>query len=199
MSSEIDADGDILSSISAAARVAGMSRASLYKAIDSGRVTRRSDGTFSRQELLDQIASRTDPTKNRGTRPMRLAEEDEAENAGPPVAYDEIRRKLESGEPMDFMEARTANEVLKARMAAVKLDEAVGLLVSKAECKLVRDAENQAIRDRLRSVPMNVAERVLDLVAKGGKAPDVQELILVEIDAALGDAASLEMSVAAQR
>ena len=174
-----------------------MSRAGLQKAMDSGRVTRRPDGTFSRRELLDQLASKTDPTKNRGTRPMRLAEDDEAEGAGPSVRYDEVRRKLDSGEPMDFMEARTANEVLKARMAAVKLDETVGLLVPKAECKLMRDAENQAIRDRLRSVPMNVAERALDLAIKGGKAPDIQELILAEIDAALEDAVSLEVSVAA--
>lgn len=67
-----------------------------------------------------------------------------------------------------------------------------GLTLLAAEVLLARQAENVAIRDRIRAVPSTVADRIIDAVAKGGKAPQVAAIILAELDEALEDLADAE-------
>lgn len=178
------------------AAAADISLATFQRHLKAGRIPALPGGGFDRDAVLTSLAANTDPTKNRGTRPARVLEAVSSE-AGEAVAYDAVRRKLDSGEPMDFMEARTANEILKAKHAALKLDEAEGLLVPAAEVAALRDAEYQALRDRIRSVPASVAEGLLDAVAKGAKAPEIAAVLLREIDLALDDLATVEVRAAA--
>lgn len=179
------------------AAAADISLATFQRHLKAGRISALPEGGFDRDAVLASLAAGTDPTKNRGTRPARILEEDSAENVGAAAGYDEVRRKLDAGEPMDFMEARTANEILKAKHAALKLDEAEGLLVPAAEVRALRDAEYQALRDRVRSVPASIAESLLDAVAKGAKSPEIATTLLHEIDVALADIAGAEISIVA--
>lgn len=68
-----------------------------------------------------------------------------------------------------------------------------GELVLAIEVRAFREAENVAIRDRIRSVPAAVADRIIDEVAKGGKAPQVAAIILAELDEALEQIADAEV------
>lgn len=60
------------------------------------------------------------------------------------------------------------------------------------EVLAAREAENVAIRDRIRAVPSTVADRIVDAVAKGGRAPQVAAIILAELDEALEEIADAE-------
>jgi hypothetical protein len=108
---------------------------------------------------------------------------------------DEIRRRLKAGEALTFAEARTANEILKARAADIKLDELEGRLIPAADVQALREAENIGLRDRLRAIPMAVTERLLDAAKQGASASVVARMLFTEIDAALEDAGAAEVVV----
>lgn len=97
------------------------------------------------------------------------------------------------GEAPDLTAARARLAATQEELLAVRLGRERGELVPAAEVRRLREAENQMFRDRMRSVPVTVAERLLDLVRKGGKAPEVAELLLAEIDAALIACAQAEV------
>jgi hypothetical protein len=78
---------------------------------------------------------------------------------------------LKAGEALTFGEARTANEILKARQADIKLDELEGRLIPAADVQALREAEGIGLRDRLRAIPMVVTERLLDAAKQGARAP----------------------------
>jgi phage terminase Nu1 subunit (DNA packaging protein) len=84
----------------------------------------------------------------------------------------------------------------QAGFAELRLRRAADELVSATEVLKVRSTENAALRDRLRSIPSSVADRVIEAVTKGGKAPQVAALILREIDEALEDIADAEFLAA---
>ena len=97
------------------------------------------------------------------------------------------------GEAPDLTAARARLAATQEELTRVRLGKERGELVPAAEVRRLREAENQMFRDRMRSVPVTVAERLLDIVHKGGKAPEVAELLLAEIDAELIACAQAEV------
>ena len=130
------------------ARALGVTPVAVNLAVKEGRVTPGPDGLFVLSEAVDEWFSKTDMTRSRATRPYRMLEGDQtqAKRALETVDFaleppesdepterddgalrpDEIRRRLKAGEALTFAQARTANEILKARAADIKLDELRG-------------------------------------------------------------------------
>jgi hypothetical protein len=201
----------------ALAKALGVSQPSVSKAVSEGRLTPGPDGRFILSEAVDEWFSKTDMTRSRAVRPSRQAEgaqtqarraletvdfalepsesDEPAERDDGALRPDEIRRRLKAGEAMTFAEARTANEILKARQADIKLDELEGRLIPAADVQALREAEHIGLRDRLRAIPMAVTERLLDAAKQGASASVVARMLLTEIDAALEDAGAAEVVV----
>ena len=191
----------------------------MHLAVKESRVTPGPDGLFVLSEAVDEWFSKTDMTRSRATRPSRMPEDDQIQarrgletvdfaleppESDEPVERDdgalhpdEIRRRLKAGEALTFAEARTANEILKARQADIKLDEMEGRLIPAADAQMIREAENIALRDRLRAIPTAVTERLLDAAKQGAGASVVARMLLAEIDAAFEDAGAAEVVVEA--
>ena len=112
-------------SIRAYARRRGISDAAVRKAIKTGRVTPLADGTINpeRADLEWELA--TDKSQQRKPQPNVNA------------ALEGIRETLrEGGQPAggsNFLHARTANEILKAQTARLKLQRMRGEVIDKAE------------------------------------------------------------------
>jgi hypothetical protein len=182
----------------ALARALGVTRQAVAKAVASGRIRPDAAGLFDLATARRQWLANTDPSRSPVPEvgSIRLGAVD-ATGDGPDVALrpDEIRRRLKAGDALTFAEARTANEISKARQADIKLDELEGQLVPVADVQALWEAQNIALRDRFRAIPMAVTERVIDAVKQGSAAPVVARLLLAEIDAALEDAAAAELIV----
>jgi phage terminase Nu1 subunit (DNA packaging protein) len=95
----------------------------------------------------------------------------------------------------DLSAARARLAVTQEELTRLRLDKERGELVPAAEVRKVREAENLMVRDRMRSIPQSVAERVLDAAAKGARGPEVAELLLAEVDAALVEIAEAEVII----
>lgn len=138
------------------ARRRGCSESGVRKAIASGRITLEADGTIDPVKADAQWARETDPALQRGGAAL-LAQEAAAAMTEPaggeeakPVpraalnAVDEALRETgdsipsipagdaSGGKDMTFLRARTANEVMKAQTARVRLQKLKGELVDRA-------------------------------------------------------------------
>lgn len=133
------------------ARHRGVSETAVRKAIGSGRVMPEPDGTIDPAKADAAWAGSTDPSQQRASgRPARrkpelptsieTAPEPATRGAGRPVptaAVEAVRETLkEIGEApsaggMTFVQARTANEVMKAQERRVRLQKLKGELVDR--------------------------------------------------------------------
>jgi len=114
-------------SIRAYARSRGVSDAAVRKAIKTGRVTPESDGTIDPARANREWVRNTNVAQQRG-----------ATKAVPNEAISSVREAL--GEPpaptsggTTFLQARTANEVLKAQTNKVRLARLKGELIDRAQ------------------------------------------------------------------
>ena len=114
-------------SIRAYARHRGVSDAAVRKAIKAGRITPEPDGTIDAARADGQWQRRTDPAQQRA--PVR-------EKAVPLEAINAVRETTgETPLPAGgttFLQARTANEVLKAQTNKVRLARLKAELVDRA-------------------------------------------------------------------
>lgn len=133
------------------ARHRGVSETAVRKAIGSGRIVPEPDGTIDPAKADAAWAGSTDPSQQRasdrpaGRKPVRptsteTAPEPATRGAGRPVptaAVEAVRETLkEIGEApsaggMTFVQARTANEVMKAQERRVRLQKLKGELVDR--------------------------------------------------------------------
>src|SRR5918994_3002409 len=106
------------------ARQLGVSETAVRRAEKAGRIRREPDGAWDLAKVRAAWAGNTDPAQQRGEPSAGNGSRRSAGRAGKPVpeaAVGAVRDTLrEHGEPiaagaMTFMQARTANEVLKAR------------------------------------------------------------------------------------
>ncbi len=115
-------------SIRAYARHRGVSDAAVRKAIKTGRITPEPDGTIDPQKADAEWAANTDSAQQRGQRQQK---------AVPVDAVNAVREATgESALPSGgttLLQARTANEVLKAQTAKVRLARLKGELVDRAK------------------------------------------------------------------
>ena len=98
----------------------------------------------------------------------------------------------------DLTGARAKLAVAQEELVRLKIGRESGELVPAAEVQKLREVENSVFRDRLRSVPVTMAERLLDATTKGARAPEIAALLLTEIDIALQDLADMEIVVEAE-
>jgi hypothetical protein len=113
-------------SIRAYARHRGVSDAAVRKAIKAGRVTALPDGTIDPSRADQQWGSNTDQAKQRAVPNEAIRSVRDAVGDGAPSA------SLSAG-GTTFLQARTANEVLKAQTNKVRLAKLKNEVVDRAQ------------------------------------------------------------------
>jgi hypothetical protein len=158
------------------ARQLGVSETAVRRAEKAGRIQREPDGAWDLARVKAAWAGNTDPAqqrtapaagdKNRGAARRRV-------KPVPEAAVGAVRDTLrEHGEPiaagaMTFMQARTANEVLKAQERRVRLQRMKGELVDRAKAvaqvfRLARDERDAWVNWPARVAAMIAAELEVD-------------------------------------
>ena len=159
------------------ARELGVSETAVRRAEKAGRIRREADGAWDPARVkaawsdnTDQAQQRSGPRQGSG-RPRRAALK-----PVPEAALGAVRDTLrEHGEPivagpgqvMTFMQARTANEVLKAQERRLRLQQMKGELVDRAKAvaqvfKLARDERDAWVNWPARVAAVMAAEVEVD-------------------------------------
>ena len=154
----------------------GVSETAVRRAEKAGRIRREPDGAWDLAKVRAAWAGNTDPAQQRGGSSARERSGKRARAAVKPVpeaALGAVRDTLrEHGEPiaagaMTFMQARTANEVLKAQERRVRLQRMKGELVDRAKAvaqvfRLGRDERDAWVNWPARVAAMIAAELEVD-------------------------------------
>ena len=147
------------------ARQLGVSETAVRRAEKTGRIKREADGAWDLARVQAAWARNTDRAQQR--------RQHGAMKPVPEAALGAVRETLrEHGEPvsagnMTFMQARTANEVLKAQERRVRLQRMKGELVDRAKAvaqvfRLARDERDAWINWPARVAAMMAAELEVD-------------------------------------
>jgi hypothetical protein len=160
------------------ARQLGVSETAVRRAEKAGRITREADGAWGLARVRAAWAGNTDPAQQRtepvpGSGGRRPVGKRQAIKPVPEAALGAVRETLrEHGEPvsagaMTFMQARTANEVLKAQERRVRLQKMKGELVDRAKAvaqvfRLARDERDAWVNWPARVAAMIAAELEMD-------------------------------------
>jgi hypothetical protein len=158
------------------ARRIGVSETAVRRAEKAGRIGREADGSWDLTKVQAAWSSNTDPSQQRRSPALGQARARQVRAAMKPVpdaAVGAVRDTLrESGEPvsaagMTFMQARTANEVLKAQERRVRLQRMKGELVDRAKAvaqvfRLGRDERDAWINWPARAAAIMAAELEVD-------------------------------------
>ena len=153
------------SSNRALARQIGVSETAVRRAEKAGRIRREPDGAWDLARVTALWARNTDRAQQR--------RQHGAMKPVPEAAVGAVRQTLrEHGEPiaagaMTFMQARTANEVLKAQERRVRLQRMKGELVDRAKAvaqvfRLARDERDAWINWPARVAAVMAAELEVD-------------------------------------
>jgi len=149
----------------ALARHIGVSETAVRRAEKAGRIRREPDGTWDLAKVQAAWSSNTDRAQQR--------RQHGAMKPVPEAAVGAVRDTLrEHGEPvsaggMTFMQARTANEVLKAQERRVRLQRLKGELVDRAKAvaqvfRLARDERDAWVNWPARVAAVMAAELEVD-------------------------------------
>jgi hypothetical protein len=156
------------------ARQIGVSETAVRRAEKAGRIRREADGSWDPAKVKAAWSDNTDHAQQRpkpgagerSGRPARM-------KPVPEAALGAVRETLrEHGEPiaagaMTFMQARTANEVLKAQERRLRLQQMKGELVDRAKAvaqvfRLARDERDAWVNWPARVAAMIAAELEVD-------------------------------------
>jgi len=169
-------------SIRAYGRHRGVSEAAVRKAIRAGRITPEPDGTIDPAKADAEWTRNTDVAQQRGEQKRRVMEAqrtagESRRKAVPQAALNAVSETLSehgtSAGGTTYMQARAANEVLKAQTARIRLQQLKKELVdrSKALAHVFRLARQE--RDAWMSWPARVsAQMAAELSAKIVEKPD---------------------------
>ena len=158
------------------ARQLGVSETAVRRAEKAGRIGREADGAWDLAKVRAAWAGNTDPAQQRREPSAKERSRKAARRAMKPVpeaALGAVRDTLrEHGEPvtagaMTFMQARTANEVLKAQERRLRLQQMKGELVDRAKAvaqvfRLARDERDAWVNWPARVAAMIAAELEVD-------------------------------------
>jgi hypothetical protein len=158
------------------ARELGVSETAVRRAEKVGRIGREPDGSWDLARVKAAWAGNTNPAQQRVRPDAGDGRRRAARNAVKPVpdaALGAVRETLrEQGEPvsagaMTFIQARTANEVLKAQERRVRLQRMKGELVDRAKAvaqvfRLARDERDAWVNWPARVAAMIAAELEVD-------------------------------------
>jgi hypothetical protein len=120
------------------ARQLGVSETAVRRAERAGRIRRETDGSWDPAKVKAAWSDNTDQAQQRPPQSGRRTGKPRALKPVPEAALGAVRDTLrEHGEPvsaggMTFMQARTANEVLKAQERRLRLQQMKGELVDRA-------------------------------------------------------------------
>ena len=157
------------------ARQLGVSETAVRRAEKAGRIRREPDGAWDLAKVRAAWSGNTDPAQQRGESSAGDGSK-AARRAVKPVpeaALGAVRDTLrEHGEPvsaggMTFIQARTANEVLKAQERRLRLQQIKGELVDRAKAvaqvfRLARDERDAWVNWPARVAAMIAAELEID-------------------------------------
>jgi hypothetical protein len=158
------------------ARQLGISETAVRRAEQAGRIAREASGSWDLAKVKAAWAGNTDPAQQRP--PLERGSDGPARarrsmKPVPEAALGAVRETLrEHGEPvsaggMTFMQARTANEVLKAQERRLRLQQMKGELVDRAKAvaqvfRLARDERDAWVNWPARVAAMVAAELEVD-------------------------------------
>jgi hypothetical protein len=168
------------------ARQLGISETAVRRAEKAGRIRREADGSWDPVKVQAAWADNTDqaqqrPPRERTERPRRATLK-----PVPEAAVGAVRDTLrEHGEPvsaggMTFMQARTANEVLKAQERRLRLQQMKGELVDRAKAvaqvfRLAREERDAWVNWPARVAAMMAAELSASSSDAAGGAVEVDQ------------------------
>jgi hypothetical protein len=158
------------------ARQLGVSETAVRRAENAGRIKREPDGSWDVARVRAAWAGNTDPAQQRGGPSAGDGSRRAARQVVKPIpeaALGAVRDTLrEHGEPvsaggMTFMQARTANEVLKAQERRLRLQQMKGELVDRAKAvaqvfRLARDERDAWVNWPARVAAIIAAEIEVD-------------------------------------
>jgi hypothetical protein len=149
-----------------AARV-GLSRGAIQKAKEAGRLVLHPDGSIDAAASDARRAATTDPSKSRSTPPARAASTPAPPRLKPVpeaavAAVGETLREEGLAAPVagggtTFLQAKTANEVLKAQERRIRLSRLKGELVDRARAETLMFRLAREERDAWVTWPARVA------------------------------------------
>ena len=170
-----------------AARV-GLSRGAIQKAKEAGRLVLHADGSIDAEASDQRRAAMTDPSKSRAAPAARQA---------PPklklvpeaavVAVGETLREEGLAAPVagggtTYLQAKTANEVLKAQERRIRLQKLKGELVDRARAETLMFRLAREERDGWVTWPARVAALIAsELVAVLGEAITVEPALMQKV------------------
>jgi hypothetical protein len=155
------------------ARQLGISETAVRRAEKAGRIRREADGSWDSAKVKAAWSDNTDQAQQRPARGGGPAAKRRALKPVPEAALGAVRDTLrEHGEPiaagaMTFMQARTANEVLKAQERRLRLQQMKGELVDRAKAvaqvfRLAREERDAWVNWPARVAAMIAAELEVD-------------------------------------
>jgi hypothetical protein len=170
-----------------AARV-GLSRGAIQKAKEAGRLVLHADGSIDAEASDQRRAAMTDPSKSRAASaaqqaPLKLTPVPEAAV----VALGETLREEGLAAPAagggtTYLQAKTANEVLKAQERRIRLQKLKGELVDRARAETLMFRLAREERDGWVTWPARVAALIAsELVAVLGEAITVEPALMQKV------------------
>jgi hypothetical protein len=178
------------------AQALGVSETAVRKALAAGRISREADGGFDIAKVKRQWAGNTDAAQQRPA-----AKANPNLRPVPAAALASVRETLrESGDPHggeplaaggpSFLQARTANEVLKAQERRLRLQRLKGELIDRARATAQVFTLARQERDAWVQWPARVAA---DLAAELGlETHTVQKALEAAVKAQLAELAELK-------
>jgi len=152
---------------------AGLSRGAIQKAKTTGRLVLHADGSIDAVASDRKRAAMTDPSKQRSTAKAKLKPVPEAAlSAVGETLREQGLSAPATGGNTTFLQAKTANEVLKAQERRLKLQKMKGELVDKARAttlvfRLAREERDAWINWPARAAALMAAELSTALSAGG--------------------------------
>ena len=158
------------------ARQLGISETAVRRAEKAGRIRREADGSWDPAKVQAAWSDNTDHAQQRPARSGKPKGKHRPLKPVPEAALGAVRDTLrEHGEPiaagsgqaMTFMQARTANEVLKAQERRLRLQQMKGELVDRAKAvaqvfRLARDERDAWVNWPARVAAVMAAELEVD-------------------------------------
>ncbi len=168
-----------------AARV-GLSRGAIQKAKEAGRLVLHADGSIDAEASDQHRAAMTDPSKSRAA-PITAPPKLNPVPAAAVIAVGETLREEGLAAPAvgggtTYLQAKTANEVLKAQERRIRLQKLKGELVDRARAETLMFRLAREERDGWVTWPARVAALIAsELVAVLGEGITVEPALMQKV------------------
>ena len=166
-----------------AARV-GLSRGAIQKAKAAGRLVLHEDGSIDAEASDARRAAMTDPSKSRRTTAPKLKP---VPDAAVSAVGDTLREQGLAAPPVGsgttFLQAKTANEVLKAQERRIRLQKLKGELVDRARAvavvfRLAREERDAWVTWPARAAALMASELGVMIADHGALEPAMMQKVL---------------------